>query len=160
MSRILTVTNAVFIPPVYHRGLWRSIKKHARAACARAKKNRAAAPGITTIPGSSGSRLQQFPDSGGDVFGRYAKTLDQLPGLTGLPEAICDTDNVERLVRQVSDRELHVLPVEIGDLACFRICWGPFRSRSRAVAAADELPAPLRSLSENPQPRLAASLIP
>ena len=74
--------------------------------------------------------------------------------------AICDAANVERLVRQVADRELHVLPVEIGERACFRLCWGPFASRSQAVAAAAGLPAPIRSLSDAPQPRLAASLIP
>ena len=74
--------------------------------------------------------------------------------------AICDAANVERLVQQVADRELHVLPVEIKDRACFRVCWGPFTSRAQALAAADGLPAPIRSLSEAPQPRLDASLIP
>jgi len=74
--------------------------------------------------------------------------------------AICDTANVERVLRQVPDRELHVLPVEIQNRACFRICWGPFDSRSRALAAAEGLPEPIRTLSDAPQPRLAASLIP
>ena len=74
--------------------------------------------------------------------------------------AICDAASVERLVAQVDDSGLHVLPVEIQDRACFRICWGPFDSRERALAATGRLPAPIRSLSDAPQPRTVASLIP
>jgi septal ring-binding cell division protein DamX len=74
--------------------------------------------------------------------------------------AICDASSVEGLLRQVDDRELHVLPVEIQDRACFRICWGPYDSRAGALAAADELPGPIRSLTDAPQPRLVSSLTP
>lgn len=74
--------------------------------------------------------------------------------------AICDPANAERLVGQVERSELYLLPVEIRNRACFRVCWGPFDSRDHALAAVDDLPGAIRSLSDAPQPRRVDSLVP
>jgi hypothetical protein len=72
--------------------------------------------------------------------------------------AQCEPTNVERTLREVSAERLHVLPVEIGERACFRICWGPFDSREDALSATAGLPRALRT-GESPKPRPVADLL-
>jgi len=96
------------------------------------------------------------------LAGRVSADLERLGGNDGWLLQIaahCDPENVERTLRETDSRRLHVLPVEIGRQACFRICWGPFDSRAAAEAAVTRLPSALRSAGDAPRPRLVADLI-
>jgi len=74
--------------------------------------------------------------------------------------AACDPANVERTVRSVGDdARLHVLPARIQGRDCYRLCWGPFTTRSAAEAARGRLPSSVRSLPGTPQPRQVAELL-
>jgi hypothetical protein len=114
-----------------------------------------------------------------DVTGAPAEELGSLLGLAGRTgtdlqrllagdgdswmlqiAAHCDPANVERLIERIDDQRLHVLPVEIDERACFRICWGPFDSRAAAEAATARLPALLRPPTDPPRPRRVADLAP
>ena len=72
----------------------------------------------------------------------------------------CDAANVARLLDAAGDDDaLHLIPAEIGDRTCFRLCWGTYPDRDSA--AADRLPAALQAnLGEGPQPRQIDGLLP
>jgi len=96
------------------------------------------------------------------LAGRVGRDLERLADARGAwllqVAAHCDPANVQRALHDVSGERLHVLPVEIGERACFRLCWGPFDSRDSALAASDRLPRPLRT-GDRPRPRAVADLI-
>ena len=72
----------------------------------------------------------------------------------------CDPRNVARLLDAAGDDDaLHLIPAEINGRECFRLCWGAYRDREQALAAA--LPGSLRAnLEESPQPRPIEGLLP
>jgi septal ring-binding cell division protein DamX len=56
----------------------------------------------------------------------------------------CRTETVERVITSSRGAsQLYVLPAEVKGEACFRVCWGTYRSQKDATAAAD-LPKELR----------------
>ena len=56
----------------------------------------------------------------------------------------CRTETVERIIAgSKGASKLYVLPAEVKGEACFRVCWGTYRSQKDAAAAAD-LPKELR----------------
>lgn len=121
---------------------------------------------IPVAPAADSAPAPREPAAGTNLHGlagRVGADVERLGGGAGWLLQIaanCDPENVERKLSETPSRRLHVLPVEIGERACFRICWGPFASRSAAEAAIAEIPAALRAAGDSPQPRLVADLIP
>jgi septal ring-binding cell division protein DamX len=75
--------------------------------------------------------------------------------------AACDEANVQRMIDRIgASEQFHVLPARLDDRPCYRVCWGPFRGRSAALAAIADLPGPLRSLPGTPTPKPVADLLP
>jgi hypothetical protein len=71
---------------------------------------------------------------------------------------LCDPAGAEAFVlRAGDDARLYVLPAELGDRPCFRICWGRFSSEAEARSA--EIP---RGLEEGakPAPRRLGEIVP
>lgn len=64
----------------------------------------------------------------------------------------CDPANVAPVAEAVGDDELlFLLPTLYDDRACFRVCWGSYRSREAALADRG-LPAALVEVTDSPQP--------
>ncbi|MCP3980379.1 MAG: hypothetical protein GY716_13840 [bacterium] len=82
------------------------------------------------------------------------------PGWTLQYLLACDADNVRQVMSRIGEHEqLYLLPGLHAGRSCFRVCWGHFASRDRALAARS-IPAPLAALSERPLPRPTEAVLP
>lgn len=71
---------------------------------------------------------------------------------------LCEPSGAEAfVVRAGDDARVYVLPAELGDRSCFRVCWGRFSSESEARAA--RIPSSLRD-GAKPAPRRVAEVLP
>jgi hypothetical protein len=71
---------------------------------------------------------------------------------------LCEPAGAEAfVVRAGDDPRVYVLPAELGDRACFRVCWGRFSTESEARSA--EIPWGLRD-GAKPAPRRVAEIVP
>ncbi len=71
----------------------------------------------------------------------------------------CQAGNVERLLSQVGDARLYVLPALYEGRTCYRVCWGGYPDRASAAAGRD-MPGPIRALFPDPQPRPVSAVLP
>lgn len=71
---------------------------------------------------------------------------------------LCEPSGAEAfVVRAGDDARVYVLPAELGDRSCFRVCWGRFSSESEARSAA--IPSGLAE-GAKPAPRRVAEVLP
>jgi septal ring-binding cell division protein DamX len=72
----------------------------------------------------------------------------------------CDPKNARQLlVDSDGDDRFYLLPVQLNERACFRICWGIYPDRSTAEKAND-MPAALRARIQESAPRPISGLLP
>ncbi len=72
----------------------------------------------------------------------------------------CREQTAQRILQQTGgDRRLHLLPVIVEDQDCFRICWGRYDSRDRAVGNT-AIPQVLLTLNASPIPREIRGMMP
>ncbi len=88
--------------------------------------------------------------------GRLGSASDEWTAQLGL---FCDPARVWELFEQFGDlASLHILPSLHRDQACFRICWGQYRTAAEAKAARD-LPESLRRIVPSPLPKPVDELL-
>ena len=99
-----------------------------------------------------------------DALARRASAdIDRLAGSghtwTAQLAMLCDPAGAtEFLERRADDPRLYLLPAIHGESACIRVCWGHYASRD-AAKQADDLPAALRAMQNDPLPKAIREIL-
>jgi septal ring-binding cell division protein DamX len=106
------------------------------------RQSRPPAPAADPLAARASADLQRLRSRGGPWTLQFA--------------SMCDPDRVAALLGPLERYDdFYLVPAG----KCYRVWWGRFASREQAVAASG-VPAELRSIPENPFPRLIAEAIP
>jgi Domain of unknown function (DUF4388) len=72
----------------------------------------------------------------------------------------CSEETVAKAARNVTDKELFILPAEYKGRSCYRVCWGVYESESEARAAVASVPEYFRKGGASPKPVATAAILP
>lgn len=72
----------------------------------------------------------------------------------------CSEDTVAKAARNVTAKELFILPAEYRGRACYRVCWGVFASEASARSAVAAIPEYFRKGGASPKAVPTASILP
>jgi septal ring-binding cell division protein DamX len=124
------------------------------------------APAVVRAPATSATRPVETPSTADPLLVKLAaraegdcSRLDKLRGrFTSQLLVACKPETVDRLLDTAGgSTKLYVLPAQIREEACFRVCFGTYASAKEAAAAAD-LPKSLRGKDKIAAVAIAAVL--